>query len=302
MKRQDIISKLMNEGFAQKTLVNLNDKQLGMLAERILSEQYGTTTTTGTVGGASPVVNVSKNDAGTISTLKTQKRPFSTYEGEMKEEEQLGKEPKKEKSEDEKVLQRIHAKAESKIKKGDCIKSEVELLKRMKKNVPEKYETYVKSKEKKLEKELAEQSAKVKKPPEEPDQKPTTKPISNVPVVDGANKKVKTWVNKIVETKCFTSKNEIMELIQTKLNEQEVDDPETITLPDFLTFDSIKASGGPQTQPSTKPSSPEVLPTTKPGTNPGTRPVPRTPFQPGPGPKHNPKAKAMEETKKPVKK
>lgn len=292
MKRQDIISKLMNEGFTQKTLVNLNDKQLGMLAERVLSEQYGmaaTTMTTGTVGGTQPVVNVSKNDTRTITTLKSQKRPFSTYEGEMKE--QLGSEPKKEKSEDEKVQQRIHAKAEAKMKKGECIKSEVELLKRMKKNVPEKYEKYVKSKEKKLEKEMAEQAATIKKLPEEPEQKPTTKPISNVPVVDGGNKKVKTWVNKIVESKCFTSKNEIMELIQAKLNEQEVKEPETITLPDFLTYDSITKSAGPATQPSTRPASPEVLPGTKPGTKPGTRPAPKTPYRPGPGINPKPKAK-----------
>ena len=37
MKRKDIISKLMTEGFSEKTLVNLNDKQLKVLAERILT-------------------------------------------------------------------------------------------------------------------------------------------------------------------------------------------------------------------------------------------------------------------------
>lgn len=254
MKRQDIITKLMNEGFTQKTLVNLSDKQLGMLAERILSEQYGTTTTIGTTStsGTQPIVNVSKADTRTISTLKTQRKPFATYEGEMKEQEQLGKDPKKEKSEDEKVSQRIYNKAESKMKKGECIKSEVELLKRMKKNVPEKYEKYIKSKEKKLKKEVAEQSATIKKLPEEPAQKPTTKPISNVPVVDAGNKKIKTWVNKLVETRYFTSKNEIMELVQRKLNEQEETDvmePPTkektdVNFSDVLSYDKLKQIAG----------------------------------------------------------
>jgi len=280
MKRQDIITKLMNEGFTEKTLVNLSDKQLHMLAERVLSEQYGTTPTT-TTSGTQPVVNVSKNDTRTIATLKTQRKPFATYEGEIKEEEKLGEPKKKEESEKEIVLKRINHKIETKMKKGECIKSEVELLKRMKENVPEKLEKYIKSKEKKLEKEMAEQTAKVTKLPEESAQKPTTKPISNIPVVDGGNKKVSKWVNKLVENKCFTSKNEIMDLIKNKLNEQEVETD--VAVPEFLTYDAIKAAGG---QPATKPAEP----TTKPGTKPGTRPTPKTPFQPGPGPKHNPKA------------
>lgn len=190
MKRQDIISKLINEGFTQKTLVNLNDKQLHMLAERVLSEQYGLTTTT--TGGATPsVLNIPKEKTQDITSAKTRKQTFATYENEIKEDEKLGVE-KKEKSEDEKVLQRIHSKAESKMKKGECIKSEAELLKRMKKDVPEKYTKYVETKKEKV-KEL--------------------EPVSE-------SKKVKKWVNKLVENKCFTSKGDIINLIQSKLDEQ----------------------------------------------------------------------------------
>lgn len=254
MKRQDIITKLMNEGFTQKTLVNLNDKQLHMLAERILLEQYSSTSVTSPVS----VLNIPKTDQTGINAAKAQKKTFATYEGEVKEQEKLGSPEKKPLTDKESVMKRITHKIESKMKKDECIKSEVELLKRMKKNIPEKYSKYIESKKEKIKE----------------------------PVSEG--KKVKKWVNKLVENKCFTSKNEIMNLIHTKLNEQEVAEPETITLPDFLTFDAITSGG--EAQPTTKPG-------TKPTTKPGTKPTPKTPFQPGPGPKHNPKA-SMEEDKK----
>jgi hypothetical protein len=255
MKRQNIITKLMNEGFTQKTLVNLTDKQLHMLAERILSEQYMSTSTT----SPASVLNIPKTDQIGINAAKTQKKTFATYEGEVKEQEKLGAPEKKQYSDEEIVMKRVNHKIETKMKKNEGVKSEVELLKRMGKEIPEKVQKYCDARKKK-EKEPA---------------------LSE-------NKKVKKWVNKLVESKCFTSKNEIMRLIHTKLNEQEVAEPETITLPDFLTFDAITSSG--EAQPTTKPG-------TKPTTKPSTRPTPKTPFQPGPGPKHNPKA-SMEEDKK----
>ena len=43
MKRDIIVSKLMKEGFSEKTLVNFTDKQLNHLAERILGENLTTT-------------------------------------------------------------------------------------------------------------------------------------------------------------------------------------------------------------------------------------------------------------------
>jgi hypothetical protein len=118
-------------------------------------------------------------------------------------------------------------------------------------------------------------------------------------------KEVKNWVKGLVENKefhSFTSKNEIMELIQSKLNESE-----TMThqfgpkvkkghngIPEFMSYDAI-ASAEPKTAPS-KPA---------PSTKPGTRPTPtrredprKTPFQPGPGTNPKPKAKMAEEKKK----
>ena len=118
-------------------------------------------------------------------------------------------------------------------------------------------------------------------------------------------KEVKNWVKGLVENKefhSFTSKNEIMELIQTKLTESD-----TMThqfgpkvkkghngIPEFMTYDAITSA-----EPKTAPSKPA------PQTKPGTRPTPtrredprKTPFkQPGPGTNPKPKAKMAEEKK-----
>jgi len=305
MKRQDIISKLINEGFTQKTLVNLNDKQLHMLAERVLSEQYATT------GAATPsVLNIPKEKTQDISSAKTRKQTFATYEGEVKEEEKLGVE-KKEKSEDEKILQRIHSKAESKMKKGECIKSEVELLKRMKKNVPEKYTKYIEVK-----------TGKVKVKEKEPE------PVSE-------SKKVNKWVNKLVENKCFTSKGDIINLIQSKLNEQSETDVMTsptknktnANFDSVLSYDKLKQIAGrnelipglndyikslgygepePEVddsdidtgakagyQPEVHPGKPDVKPDVDPNIDPGKpeHEEPWDPYNPGPGVDPGPKAK-----------
>ena len=39
MKRNEIVEKLIKEGFSEKTLVKFTDKQLNELSDRILSEQ-----------------------------------------------------------------------------------------------------------------------------------------------------------------------------------------------------------------------------------------------------------------------
>jgi len=117
-------------------------------------------------------------------------------------------------------------------------------------------------------------------------------------------KEIKDWVKGLVENKefhSFTSKNEIMELIQTKLTESA-----TMTqhgpkvkkghngIPEFMSYDAIVSA-----EPKTAPSKPA------PSTKPGTKPTPtrredprKTPFQPGPGENPKPKAKIAEEKKK----
>jgi|LakMenEpi03Aug12_release.lakeMendotaPanAssembly.Ray.scaffolds.fasta_scaffold184096_2 hypothetical protein len=118
------------------------------------------------------------------------------------------------------------------------------------------------------------------------------------------SKQIKNWVKGLVENKefhSFTSKNEIMELIQTKLNESNTmvqHGPKVKKghngIPEFMSYDAIVSA-----EPKTAPSKP--APTTKPGTKPTPtrREDPRkTPFQPGPGPNPKPKAKIAEEKKK----
>jgi hypothetical protein len=109
-------------------------------------------------------------------------------------------------------------------------------------------------------------------------------------------KEVKEWVNSLAENNyhSFTSKNEIMELIQTKMTQHEVG-PNVNKghngIPEFMSYNSIKkikksevAEGGTKTAPA------------KPKTSPGTKPKPKTPYRPGPG--KNPKPKALKEDKK----
>jgi hypothetical protein len=112
---------------------------------------------------------------------------------------------------------------------------------------------------------------------------------------------VKEWVEKLVENKyhSFTSKNEIMELINVKLNESDTmiqHGPKVKKghngIPEFMSYDSIVDAAEPKTAPTTKPA-----PTKEPGTKPTPNKDPRkTPFKPGPGP--NPKPKALKENKK----
>ena len=100
------------------------------------------------------------------------------------------------------------------------------------------------------------------------------------------SKKIKKWVNTLAEENfhSFTSKNEIMELINVKLNESEVHQygPNVKTghngLPEFMTYDAIVGNG------------PKIAPA-KPKVDPGTKPnKPKTPFRPGPKVNPNPKA------------
>jgi len=83
----------------------------------------------------------------------------------------------------------------------------------------------------------------------------------------------------------MTSKGEIMELIQTKLNEVEVG-PNVRKghngVPEFMSYDAISNTEVKEASPTTKPAP------TKPKVDPGTKP--RTPYSPKPGEKSKPKA------------
>jgi len=109
-------------------------------------------------------------------------------------------------------------------------------------------------------------------------------------VVKKENVEVKNWLETIAEDNfhSMTSKGEIMELIQTKLNEVEVG-PNVRKghngVPEFMSYDAISNTEVKEAAPTTKPAP------TKPKIDPGTKP--KTPYQPGPG--KNPKPKALKE-------
>lgn len=228
MKRKETVNKLIKEGFSEKTLAGLNDIQLRILSNRILGEQQMPST----------VTHVSKQDVATQNALKQQKKPFATYEGEMKEGEN---------DERKDVIKRIKFKLkhEKDPKKIESMKT---LLSRIEKN--------------------------------EKDDKGIEAKAETMGV--GINEWVDSVVGKNVHP--FTSKSEIMELIRKNIQEQEMVDTEidTETLPEFLTFDAIKAAQPAPAEPTTKP-------TTRPG-KPDQKPRPRTPYQPGPGINPRPKA------------
>jgi hypothetical protein len=115
-------------------------------------------------------------------------------------------------------------------------------------------------------------------------------------------KEVKEWVENVVENNYhpFTSKNEIMDLIKTKLNEvsSQVSHGPNVKkghndIPEFMTYDSIKKSksmNSPKPSPSTKPG-PGVAPSpVRTPSKPSIRPKPDNPFSPKPGEKSKPKA------------
>lgn len=205
MKRSQIVAQLMNEGFSEKTLAQLNDKQLNGLAERILGEAI--TTTAKALSKSPDLQNLAKTqDIKLVGETETN-------------EELKGNQKKIDKNHNGKIDAQ-----DFKILKGQKKKKEVS--------------------------------------------------------------EVKSWVKGLVENEkfhSFTSKNEIMDLIKTKLTESEKHEygPNVKTghngLPEFMTYDAIKSSA-----PTTKPAP------TKPKVEPGTKP--KTPYQPGPG--KNPKPKA----------
>jgi len=221
MKRKEIVSKLIKEGFSEKTLALMSDKELTLMSSRVLDEQ----------APVQSITNVSKNDIATMNALKQQKKPFATYEGEMSEED-MGGDSK------EYFIKKIKYKLEHETdeKKIGHLK---DLLKRIGGEVSE-------------------------------------------PEMVGLNEWVDRLVGKNVHP--FTSKTEILSLINKKLHEQEADvaEPEVETLPDWLTYDAIMAAGSPA------PAEPTTKPITKPG-NPD-RKRKDDPYNPSPGIKTRPKA------------
>jgi hypothetical protein len=299
MKRNEIVEKLINEGFSEKTLVKFTDKQLSELSERVLGEQQK-----GSVvmkKATTNAVDVKKmTDQGLNVELRekelvgNQKKIDANKNGKIDAEDfklLLKKKKKEQTNEEEEMDESLH---------GIMIGATKEKLKKSLGRDPKDHE---------VEKELNKFVSAWKKDNDKKSKKTKKCEDCDKPHKDctcnkeymGEGKEIKNWVKNLVETEefhSFTSKNEIMELIQTKLNESEMmvqHGPKVKKghngVPEFMTYDSIVAAAEPKTEPTTKPA-----PTKDPGTKTPPKKDPRkTPFQPGPGP--NPKPKALKETK-----
>lgn len=313
MKRTELIGKLIKEGFSEKTLVNFNDNQLKQLASRVLSEQ----------DTDEEDVMISKKDPQfqqKVATAKKTNKTIETYESLKGNQSKidanhngkidaddfaiLNKEKKGEVKEGKKCE---HCNKE--MSKCSCNDSHLEeskpsagLSKEKKSEVVKKAKKGgdIGKKGKGFEK-VAERATKKYGSKEAGEKVAAASMWKNIQREDN---EVKNWVKSLVENEefhSFTSKNEIMELIQTKLTESETmvqHGPKVKKghngVPEFMTYDAIVDA-----EPKTAPSKPA------PSTKPGTKPTPtrredprKTPFQPGPGPNPKPKAKIAEEKKK----
>ena len=232
MKRNEIIQKLINEGFSEKTLVNFTDKQLNDLSSRMLGEQKGSVIMR---KGSNPSDIKKVTDSGMNVELR-----------EKKEEGGLNAVDTLKSDEISKIWNHIKGGEEPSRKE-----MKLDIFKYMK-----KHDCSLDSLKDKCLKE--------------------------------SQLEINEWVTNLAETNyhSFTSKNEIMELISTKLNESEVHEfGSGVTvghngIPEWFSSKAIKANNP----------APVIAP---PKTKPGTTPKRKNPYQPGPGP--NPRPDAMME-------
>jgi hypothetical protein len=211
MKRNEIVEKLMKEGFSEKTLVKLSDKQLGLMAERMLGEQSPTT--------QSGVENISSSDTAGIQDAKQRKKKFVTYEGEVSEELK-GNQKKIDKNhngkidgQDFKILKGQKKKEVKEEKPSDGLSKEKksEIVKKAKKGGD------IGKKGKGFEKVVAKAKEGGTKDPEAVAAAAMWKNVKR------EQKEVDEWVDSLIENDyhCLTTKDEIMELINVKLLEQD---------------------------------------------------------------------------------
>jgi hypothetical protein len=270
MKRNIIVGKLIKKGLSESTLVKMTDNQINQLAERMLGEDI--TTTAAAMQKSPQIQQMAKTPGQNIKLVGEESKK-------SKKCEHCGKDMSNCSCDDSHMDEELKGKQKN-IDKNHNGKIDAEDFKLLNK---EKQQTPKETKEgNKFSGELAKA-------------KSQHKDSFNVDGKKYDVKEVKNWVNNLAENKLyhsFTSKNEIMDLIQTKLNESA-----TMThkfgpsvkkghngVPEFMTYDSITSSG-----PATAPTKPK--PTVKPGQK------PKTPYQPGPGPNHKPKALALSEKK-----
>jgi hypothetical protein len=264
MKRIEIIKNLVNEGLSEKTLVNFTDKQLIDLSKRMLGEAVTTVSKTTKYSPTELRGKGIKVD-GTV-TFNPDGSVAVT--GDMKEEKSSPK-----KGAGKKWIQKaIHSSKKGSLKKALGVKKD---------------ETIPSGKLKAAAKKGGKLGQRARLAM-------TLKKLKE-------HSETQKWVESLVENKyhSFTSKNEIMDLIKTKLNEVEtaaIAMPATKArkghngIPEFMSYDAITSSEtAPTKEPSTKPT-----PTKDPGEKTPPRKDPRKdPFRrdtPNPVPNPGPRA------------
>ncbi len=218
MKRSEIVKKLISEGFSEKTLATMSDNQLNMMSERILGEQVTTIPgkpayKVGDKGGSLPPSP--KGYSVTIDPVD--KKPVAQpMESEMKEELKGG----------QKKLDKNH--------NGKIDAQDFKILKGKKSEVKEKEEKVNPSASKRAE-QVAQGAydGRFKEKVVKDKKKEASKNWAKGKDNDLEETEIKGWVDSLVENEyySFTSKNEIMEMITSKLNEQypEIAEPDTET-------------------------------------------------------------------------
>lgn len=294
MKRSEIINQLLNEGFSSKTLMNFSDKQLLSLSSRINESLTVSQKTLDDPNAKAKVTAMSKTDDVKIV-------PESGVPGlkakVIKKTGVPGLKAKKMNMKEEGAMPGLTIKGKSTVS-NPTSKKTVKPENEEEEEIDEKKKTYNFDKKKtsgnKDEKGKEFNFTKKKNTTDTEDKKEgkVSKKQAFLDMIKKKkeNKSINEWVDDVAQKhyRPFTTKNDIMEMIMTKLDEVEMEESEVGVekLPKFLKYQAIKGSGAapapaePKTKPGTKPT---------PKQNPGERP--KTPYQPGPGINPSPKAK-----------
>lgn len=231
MKRNEIITKLISEGFSERTLVNMNDKQLSLLSERIV-------TTTKALKTNPDLQVMAKSQDPNVPPIEVKE---TTLKGLSKPKKM---EPKEE------ALPGLTIKGTTSPEKQTKEKVEDKETENSESN-----DNDTESKETPTGKKLSKREAFIEK-------------MKNL---KKNKKEINEWLGSLIENDyhCTTTKNEIMELIQTKLMEQHE---------------------APVKEPATKPG--KTVPEVEPGKgNPDRKSYPNPFKRPGKDPNPNPAPK-----------
>jgi len=291
MKRKELVQKLMENGFSEKTLASFSDKQLATLGSKILSEVQTMTKTTDVYNSKDPndiaKLNAALKNPDSLKDKEVEvkenikKKKFVSKEGEMSEEK---KEEAPKKSSKKKPTVYDKALKDMSGEEG-VIKALEKGIKGKKKEVKEE----LKGDQKKIDKN---HNGKID--------------AQDFKILKGQKKKatkINEWVDSLVEKRYHpvATKNELMEAIKTKISAMEA----TVIpmpnkpkkghngIPEFMTYDAIAGA-----EPKTTPAEPATLPKTKPTKPSEPRENPRkSPFRKpdeNPRVKPNPKAEKLQ--------